>query len=155
MVKHLFTTFTPYHTFRIATGIGPYNVSYGQDSDPSFVTALFTSRFSDLFEDLTTAYPLAPTACTSDDCSSYLFPGGFEDMDPDPGLITNYTEADVLVVQKSSGIQIQYSGLGADDQLGARDCRTFGNDYAALMICIASSYNSDSLIASSSILIFG
>ena len=150
------TTFTPYFTFPITAGIGPYNVSFGQDYDPNFVTALFTSRFSGLFDDPTTAYPLTPTLCSGDNCASYLFPGSFEDMTPFPGLITNYSEADVMVVQKSSGIQIQYWGLDSNDQLDERDCKTFGNDYAALLICVASSsVNSDYLIASSSIIDFG
>jgi len=147
------TTFTPYYKFNIVAGIGPYNVSFAYDYDPNFVTALFTSRFSGLFEDFTTTYPLTPTLCSGNNCTSYLFPGSFEDMDPYPGHITNYSEADVLVVPKASGIQIQYWDLDSNDHPNESDCKTFGNDAAALVICLASSsLNSSHLIASSSML---
>lgn len=142
------TVYDVFHTFPVAAGIGHYNVSYINSYPPSQVSVYVAILFSTLFADTTNTLPVIPVSCKSDDCSSYLFPGSFLTFTPWPWRVPGFSDADVLIVHGVEGIQIDYGNIDPADHLGSGDCKIYGAENAAIMLCIASStVNPSELIA--------
>jgi hypothetical protein len=149
-----FITTTPVYerlfTFPVSAGIGPYNVSLAQSNFyfPSQIAITVATLFSTLFADITNTLPLTSTHCPSDPCLSYFFPGSMGLIAPWPWRIQNFSRADVLIVRGVQGVQVDFWSRSVSDQLESNDCKLWGGDDAAIMICIAaSSLNHSNLIA--------
>jgi hypothetical protein len=139
------TSITLYDTlwgYTSIAGIGKFNVTIGTAEAaifPDLIPINVVAQFVDLFSDPTRRFPLTPTLCTNSDCESYLFPGSWQLIIPNPWLITNYSDADVMITRAAQGLEIDYGPLDASESFEPSNCLAWGSDSAAVQICIASS----------------
>jgi hypothetical protein len=132
-------------------GIGDFNISIGTGEAatiPTAITLNVGAQIANIFSDPSWTYPLSPSPCSSYDCPSYLFPGNWQMMIPNPWLITNYSTADVMISHNTQGLRVDYGLLDSSASWDENnDCRTWGSDFeGAIQICIATSQTTPQLL---------
>jgi hypothetical protein len=146
------TTIILFHTrysYLASAGVGPYEASFADPSLflPTVAAINVATLYSVALRDPTVSFTLTPITCSGQDCSSHFFPGGMRLVYPLPSLFTNYSNVDTGIVHQSQGIQIDLWDVGPSDTFSGY-CKTWGNDYLAMQLCVANSATiPDALIA--------
>jgi hypothetical protein len=100
----------------------------------------FVQYYASLFSDVRLSTKSDPIICSDyEGCVSYLFPGALAFIIPSPFSINNLSNADVIQVLESPGLQLDFWDLSPDDTFQPdTDCRTWGSNDSATQICISS-----------------
>jgi hypothetical protein len=86
------------------------------------------------------AIEVPPINCTTDQCESYLFPGGLETTTP--WAPTDHADSPVVQINSSPASQIEFrNGIAEGDEFFASDCAVYGSEeyLVGVSFCLAQS----------------
>lgn len=152
--------FITHPEFRVAAGIGTFNASFAKDYAP-IAGIYFATDFTRFLDNPSIVYPVEPVQnptshCTtiatqrnSPACSaSYFVSSGLENISPWPSKNADFPDAGAYVVKDIAGYQFDFGELQTGERFdGTKDCRIYGDDVAAIQLCI-STFDENTLIAS-------
>lgn len=104
--------------------------------------SLLSENF-DLFQDhYFTTIPVTPavSACFGTDCKTHFYTGGLKAIRPDPILLTQSPQADIIIVVAEAGVQADFWDVSSSEApITPENCQKWGSQHGALMVCLKSS----------------
>jgi hypothetical protein len=127
----------------VTAGTGQFNASlvdpFMAEVEGSVSYGVLALAFG-LVGDPELAIEVPPINCTTDQCESYLFPGGLGTMTPWPP--TDHADSPVVQIDSSPASQIEFrKGIAAGDGFLASDCAVYGSEeyLVGVSFCLAQS----------------
>jgi hypothetical protein len=144
------TTFNEISSFPASAGIGDFNASLAGSWTTGAMDIETSAQIMSIFADGAVTYQSDPVsvACSSSDCLSLLFVGGLGFVQPDPNLLTQSPNANVIIIHGEQGFQGDYWSVNPAEEPFDNHCQTWGVANVAFMVCIkVSSLDPKNLIA--------
>ena len=134
--------------FKLSAGVGQFNASLAQEWHDNVVSNLVVRKFPTLFVDTSVSYSTTQVVrhpkCVNNTrtCHSSYFPGELNTVSPWVwDLQKNLSlPGDSMIVKSSQGLQVDYWEVDPQEpSWEASDCQTWGDNRAALMLCLSES----------------
>lgn len=151
-------------TLSVSAGIGPFNASLAQGWKSWVLSTYLVTEFPTFLADSIVSYPTSyaashpPCVNNTQICHSSYFPGVLSIVSPSVFEVkfNESLNGDIFIVNQVQGVQVDYWEVDElEGNWTSDDCRTWGSNKSALMICLSTSkVTKNALVADTSHTLF-